>query len=183
MAKYPKPVTKYYTKRILIQMNNISFGKISDSNQICFFTKIKFNTLNIPVMITNYQSINYAINNINFVNIYINNKLYKIEFGKAKYFNEDYNLGVIQIKENKKINYLECDDNLHESIYILNYNIENDIEVTYGIVKDINNSEILFSSYLNKNEKNIPIFNLYNNRFIGIQSMNNKYYNKGILYY
>jgi len=116
MVDYPKPVSKQCTERIILaQMNNF-FYKIKDFNIICFFTKIKYKNLNIPVMITNYQIINYIANN-NEINIYINNELNKIEFGKGKYFNKDYDLAVLEVKDNKKINFFVLDDNLYINEY------------------------------------------------------------------
>ena len=191
MRDYPKPISREYTQRILEQMNNISFGKIKDSYQICFFTKINFKNINIPVLITNYHIINYIANN-DYINTYINNELNIIELGKAKYFNEEHNLAVIQIKDNKKIKYLEFDNNLFdkeiekyyhkETIYILNYDNKNDISVIYSIINNINKSEIIYSSYFNKNNYILPIFNLYNNKLIGIQINKHKYNNKGLLF-
>ena len=71
MEEYLKPVSKQSTQRILEQMNNILFGIIKDTNQICFFTKFKYKNINtsMSVMITNYQIINYIANN-NHLNIY-----------------------------------------------------------------------------------------------------------------
>ena len=63
MSEYSKPVSKQCTQRILEQMNNNLFGIIKDIHQICFFTKIKYNNIKIPVMITNYNIINYIANN------------------------------------------------------------------------------------------------------------------------
>ena len=103
MIEYPEPISKQCTQKILEQMNN-SFDKIKDNNLICFFTKFKYKDLNIPVMITNYQIIHYAIHNLNKINVYINNELMEIEFGKTKYFNKHYDLAIIQIKENNNIN-------------------------------------------------------------------------------
>ena len=191
MTQYPKPLSKQCMQRILEQMNNNLFCMIKDIHQICFFTKIKYNNIKIPVMITNYNIINYIANNNN-INIYINNEINKIEFGKGKYFNKDYSIAIIETKENYKINYLELDDNLFineyqnyynkESIYILNYN-KNDIEVSYGIINNINNSEIIYPSYYNKNNNHIlPIFNLTNNKLIGLSINNYIYYNKGLLF-
>ena len=84
MDENPKPVSKKQTMIILNQMNN-SLYKIKNNDMMCFFTKIKFKNINMPIMVTNYQIINYAINNINNINIFINNELNKIEFGKGKY--------------------------------------------------------------------------------------------------
>ena len=190
MVEYLKPVSKQCTKTILEQMNNISFGINKQTNQICFFTKIKYKNKNIPVMITNYQIINYIANN-NYINIYINNELNKIEIRKGKYFNKDYDLAVIQIKNNNKIKFLELDENVYEkeienyynneSIYIIDYN-KNDISVVYNIINNINNYEIFYSRYLNNNDNILPIFNLSNNKLIGIHIKNSKYYYKGLLF-
>ena len=193
MEEYLKPVSKQCTQRIFEQMNNISFGIIKYTNQICFFTKIKYKNINIPVLITNYQIIDYIANNNKYLNIYINNELNKIEIGKGKYFNKDYDLAIIQIKENDKINFLDIDDNIYkkeienyynkESIYIINYNNKNEISVAYSIINNINNYEIFYSRYFKNNNNNIlPIFNLSNNKLIGIHIKNSKYYYKGLIF-
>ena len=150
MVEYLKPISKQSTQRILEQMNNNSFGIIKDTQQICFFTQIKYENINMPVMITNYQIIKYIANNNN-INIYINNELNKIGIGKGKYFNNDYDLAVIEIKNNNKIKYLKLDENIYEkeienyynneSIYIIDYN-KNDISVVYSIINNTNNYEI-----------------------------------------
>ena len=150
MIENLKPLSKQCTQNILNQMNNNLIGKIIFNNNnifLCFFTKIKYKTRNILVMITNYQIINYTVNNNDYINVYINNNLTRIEFEKIKYFNKEYNLAVIQIKENNNINYFELDEYLYlkesesfyynESIYILNHNNKRDITVTYGIIKHI----------------------------------------------
>ena len=113
MVEYLKPISKQSTQRILEQMNNNSFGIIKDTQQICFFTQIKYKKINMPVMITNYKIIKY-IENKDYINIYINNELNKIEIGKGKYFNKDYDLAVIEIKNNNKIKFLELDENIYE---------------------------------------------------------------------
>ena len=192
MYEFLKPISKQSIKRIYDQMNN-SFNKIINNDTICIFTKIKYKNNFIPVMITNYQIINYISNNNN-INIYNNKEANKIEFGKVKYFNKDFNIAVIQIKENNKINYLEIDDYLYkkdiealynkEPIYIIKYNDKNDITVTYSIIRSITNSEIIYSSYSNKNNNNniSIIFSLSNNKLIGIYNHEYKYYNKGLLF-
>ena len=191
MVEYMKPISKQSTQRILEQMNNISFGIIKDTNQICFFTKIKYKNINIPVMITNYKIIKYITNN-NYINIYINNELNKIEIGKGKYFNNEYDLAVIEIKKNNKIKFLELDENIYEKeienynnnemIYIISYNNNNDINVVYIIINNINNYEIFYSKYFDNNDNILPIFNLSNNKLIGIHIKNSKYYYKGLIF-
>ena len=196
MSEYPKPISKQNTQRILEQMNPNLFGIMKDTRYICLFTKIKYHNIFIPIMITNYQIIHYSFSN--YINIYINNELNKIEFENIKhrnlYFNKDLDLAVVQIKENNKINYLELDNNLYEneidnhynkeSIYIIDYNNKNDINVTYSVINNIHNSEIKYSSYFNeKNNNNLSlIFNLSNHKLIGIFCNKFKYYNKGILF-
>ena len=193
MSEYPKPVSKQSTLKILRQMDTHLFGTIKDIHQICLFTKIKYKTINIPIMISNYQIINYIANNN--IDIYINNELNKIEIGRVKYFNIQYDLAVIEIKENNKINYLELDDNLYEkeienyyekeSIYILNYNNKNEFSVAYSIINNIYNSEIRYPINLKENNNFhyiFPIFNLSNNKLIGIHNNNRKFYNKGLLF-
>ena len=107
-------------------MNPNLFRIIEDTWHICFFTKIKYENIFIPVMITNYQIIDYAFNNN--INIYINNELNKIVFENIKnknlYFNKDLDLAVVQIKDNNKINYLELDNNSYEKEIEKYYNRE-----------------------------------------------------------
>ena len=193
MEEYLKPVSKKCTLKILEQMNSTSFGIIKDTFYICIFTKIKHKNMNmsIPVMITNYQIINFISSN-KYLNIYINNELNIIELGKLKYFNKEYDFAVIQIKENNKIKFLEVDDNINEkevdnyynkeSIYIINYNNKNDISVEYSIINNINDSEIFYSKYFKYSKNILPIFNFANNKLIGIHIKNSKYYYKGLLF-
>ena len=189
MAECVKLISKHCTQKILEQMNNC-FNKIKETNNICFFTKIKIKNIIIPVIITSYQIINNIANN-NKINVYINNELIKIELGKIKYFNKDYELAIIQIKENNKINYLELDNYLYlkeselyynkESIYIINCNNKNDIYVAYK--NNINNLELIIASNLNKDNINFSlIFNLANNKLIGLYDNNYNYRNKVILF-
>ena len=101
MEEYLKPISKQCTQKILDQMNSSSFGVIKDTYYICIFTKNKNMNVSVPVMITNYQIIHYKASN-KYLNIYINNELNVIELGKEKYFNNDYDLSVIEIKNNNK---------------------------------------------------------------------------------
>jgi len=184
MPEYLNPVTKQCTEKILEQMNN-SFKNIINTNLICFFTKIKYQNSFIPVMVTNYHIINYLANN-NSINIYINNEIHKIEIGKVKYFNSHYDLAIIQIKENNKIYFLQLDEFAYvkdselyynkEQIYIINYNKKNDITVSYSIIRNINNTTLIYSkpSFQNNNKMQL-IFNLSNNKLIGKYENNSEY--------
>ena len=136
-------------------------------------------------MVTNYHIINYLANN-NSINIYINNEIHKIEIGKVKYFNSHYDLAIIQIKESNKIYFLQLDEFVYvkdselyynkEQIYIINYNKKNDITVSYSIIRNINNTTLIYSkpSFQNNNKMQL-IFNLSNNKLIGKYENNTEY--------
>ena len=89
------------------------------------------------------------------------------------------------------INYLELDNDIYEndsglnyykeSIYIINYN-NKDISVTYGIINDINKLQLKYIGNIDINSHGLPIFNLSNNKIIGIHINKSKYYNKGIFF-
>ena len=190
MSEYPKPITKQNIKKILAQMSE-SFYKIKNIELICFFTKIKYKKIRIPVMITTYEIINYTTIN-NSIDILINDELNTIKLGNTKYFNRNNNLAMIEIEKNKNINYIELDEFLYEkefekyynkkSIYIFNCNNEKDITLTFSVIHDIYKSEILFPTNFIKTNNNIaPIFNLYNNKLISLYKYNYKFHNKGIL--
>ena len=194
MEEYPKSVTKKCTKKILEQLDN-SIYKVCQNkgnNGFCLFTHIKYKKKHIPVLITTYEIINEIyISNHNCINIQKNNDVITIEFGKTKYMNKSFDLSVIEIKKNiaDKINFLEIDESLYEKEPELNidkeslYIIQNNNCVTYGVINNIFNSEIIFSCNINsKNNYYSPIFNLSNNKMIGIYKNKYKYYNRGIFF-
>ena len=145
---------------------------------IGFFSHIKYQNKNIPVLITNYQKIYLSKNDS--IKVRINNETKIIEFGKTKYFNELYDLSIIEIKENKnnKLYFLELDENIYEKdseinynnnqIYIIHYAYYKTIYATFGKIKDINYSKLLYRCKSNLNLKDFPIINLSNNKLIGI---------------
>ena len=186
MELYPKSLTKKSHQKILEQMNN-SFCTIKDKKDIGLFCYIKYNHNKIPVIIIN----NYINNEeyLNIINIILNNKDEIIEIDDIIYKDKINNISIIKIKNinNKNIKYIEIDDKLYEkeseiyykneSIYILQ-NIKNDILVSYGIIKEIKKNEIIYTGNINSNYS--LIFNLNNNKLIGIHKNTNNYYNKGI---
>jgi len=190
MENYPKPMTKQCMQIIIDQMEH-AFYNIKDKNGnagIGFFCYIKNKSKNIPVLIINNYKIDEEYNNE--INIISNNNLKTIKIGE-KYRNKEYNISIIEIKENINNDYyfLEIDDKsfkneseidlYKESIYIINTNDANNVLVSYGIINDLNKKEIVYSSNITKNSL---IFNLSNNKILGIGGINIKYYNKGLTF-
>ena len=193
MEDYPNPVTKQCTQKILDQMNKNFIYKINVTEEkflIGFFCKIKNKNKKIPVMIIN----NYILyeENKDIINVSINNEMKKIKFGNTRYLNKEFNISMIDIKEDKDIdiNYLEIDSNISgkdsdlkyykESIYIIQPYNENEASVSYGKINNITKSQLIYNGNLNSNSHGLPIFNLSNNKIIGIHNNKSKYYNKGI---
>ena len=191
MDEYPRPINNHYLTKILDQMNN-SFCKINEKDgnfEIGFFCFVKIREKNIPVLIIN--------NNIKLeeykdkIEVSINGKNKTIKLGNTKYQNEDYNMIILEIKENKKdkINFLEIDDAIYntnsemyynkEPIYIIQFAKIKDIFLSYGVIKDMNKSHIIYSSEINHNSKLSLIFNLSNTKLIGKHETILKNYKQG----
>ena len=186
MEDYPKSVTKRCTQTILDQMNNNFIYKIQEKDgnfSNGFFCHIKYQNKYIPVVIINNHIIKDDI-----INVLINNDIKKIKLGKMCIINNEYNISIIEIEKNIDfINYLELDNSIYEneselnynkeSIYIINYNNKKDISVTYGMINNINNSQLIYTGNIDINSHGLPIFNLSNNKIIGIHLNKSKYYN------
>ena len=52
----------------------------------------------------------------------------------------------------------------------------NNILISYGVIKEINNNKIILNRNIKSNYNFSPIFNLYNNKLIGIYWGNKKIY-------
>ena len=199
MDNYPKSITKECTKIIYNQMNN-SFYEIQGKDSkfgVGIFCKIRIKNKNILVLMTNYQLLDeeYIENNLG-INIKIDNTLNFIKFGNKRicYINKDYNLSIIEIKENIKftINFLEIDETLYEkhspilynkeTIYIIHHNEKNQISVSYSIMAYINKFNLNSFGNIKSNKAISPIFNLKNNKIIGIYMNNSKYFIKGLYF-
>ena len=191
MEAYPKPVTLKCHQTISEQMYviNNSFYKRNNIKEFGFFCKLKYNQKIIPAII-----INDYINDENFfntINVTINNKEEIIDIDDIIYKDKKLCLSIIKIKKcnNKNIKFFEIDDEFfgkdpemyyrNESIYCIQYTKENTF-VSYGIIKEINNNEIIYTGKINSNFS--LIFNLNNNKLIGINKNICKYYNRGILF-
>ena len=185
MEVYPNSVTKQCHETILNQMNN-SFVIINEKD-IGIFIHINYENKDIyAILINNY------INNKDYKDtkkIKINNKDIILELEDIIYKNKEDNISIIKLKrKNKNINYIEIDDKLYEdkiyynnkeSIYIIQYKNINDILISYGLIKEINNNKLIYIG--NIKYEICFIFNLCNNKLIGIHNnSNNKYFKNGI---
>ena len=157
---YPNVISYDCTKTIIEQMEKyICKIKINENIGTGFFCKIpfpdKYNMLS--VFITNNHLINEEIlyaKDIN-IDLYIYEEIDKIKLklnDRIKYTNKDYDITIIEIKENEINNFLELDENIindivnnnnknknyeDETIYIIQYP-ENQLSVSYGIINGIN---------------------------------------------
>ena len=124
-----------------------------------FFCKIPFPDLNnmLPVFITTNSIINneilYEDNVIIEINIEEENKTRKLNlYNRMKYTNEEYDITIIEIKNEDEINnFLELDDDIindifnnvnnnknyiDETIYIIQYP-KGELSVSYGVLDNI----------------------------------------------
>ena len=165
MKVNPDPVSQACLEKILEQTKNSIF-QIYRSNEktvlgIGFFCYIKYERKKIPVVIIN----NYEIDkdDIDSIKIFKEKEEMEIKLGNIRFKNEEFNVTLIEIEENKKykINYLEIDERLYkkdyenyfynDSLYIIKYfNIKN-ILVSFGRINDIcNNNNFKYYGYNNK---------------------------------
>ena len=204
LAGYPNVISYECTKKIIEQMErNICKINIGMNQGTGFFCKIPFPNENnmLPVLITNNHIINSDIlykKNIKIkLDIKEEENIKEIILNKRmKYTNEEYDITIIEIKEEDNINnYLELDDiiindilnninknkeYINKTIYIIQYP-ENNLSVSYGIL-----DKIYEDKKYNFNHKcstrggssGSPILNI-NNKIIGIHKEGTKQYNKG----
>ena len=202
LTGYPNIIPYECTKKIIEQMeNNICKIKIGNEQGTGFFCKIPFQ--NMKVFITNNHIINenilYKKGGKISLKIKIENEIKIINLdNRKKYTNKEYDITIIEIKDNDNINnYLELDDGiikdiLHnnnlneeyidETIYIIQYP-ENKLSVSYGILGQIYEDKkynFIHRCSTKGGSSGAPILNI-NNKLIGIhkEGYNNKY-NKGL---
>ena len=113
-----------------------------------------------------------------------------IELDNIIYKNIDDNISIIKLKEkDNNIKYIEIDDKIlenesemnydNESIYIIQYDNIDNILISYGVIKEINKNELIYTGNINSEFKFSPIF-LFNNKLIGIHNNNENYLKKDI---
>ena len=179
MEEYPKSITKRCLEKILDQMNN-SLYRVNEKDgkfETGFFCYIQNKQKPIPTLIiNNYNKLNDYKDNIK---VSLNNESMTLELGETKYYNKDYKMTLLEIKENikNKIKFLEIDDIIYnnesemyynkERIYIIQWNKMKNISFLTGEIKYINKFEIFHSIAIKSNEDVSLIFNLNNNKLLG----------------
>ena len=202
-----EPLSLKQTEKIIEQMKSNSICRVNNKGT-GFFVKIPYKSKLLPVLIATNQAINiYDILCNRNISLHLNNEIKTITLDKNRlmYTNAKFDITIIEIKEedNLKNKYLELDDEiinflkldktklkkkegpnyLYDSIYILNYNKNKDIFVSYGKLLDINNSKLFHKCNLKEDSSGSPICLMNSQKLIGIQSENSKQnkYNKGLL--
>jgi len=197
MSKYPKPATRQNISKIKEQIDYPIYEiiKNNETSGIIIFSYLKNEMKNIPVLISSYDIINekYLLNKKR-INISLNrSKNLTIELGKFKYMNKKYGISIIEIKSDlcDKINFIQLDDSLFEenselfyqgeTIYIIHYDHNKEKSVSFGVINDLNDSNIVIFGNLSKKSIGAPVFSLSKNKLIGIYKESSNYYNKGII--
>ena len=120
-------------------------------------------------------------------------KTIDLEIKRNTYFNKDYDITIIEIKDEDMIkDYLELDDNLFQdnseiiyknnSIYTLHYQNGKNACVSYGSLYNIDKYYIMHNCSTDNGSFGSPILNLHNNNVIGmIKKDPNFNYNVGTL--
>ena len=156
-----------------------------------FFCKLPFPDNNnlLPVLISCYQTINESILKKDKISISTYNKK-NIEINldnRIKYFNKEYDIAIIEIKDkdgidnyfdvDKKILEKNIDNYIGESIYLLYYPDGKDMQISYGIIKENNKDNNFNFNHLccaGSGSLGGPIINLLNNKVIGMHISENK---------
>ena len=199
MIDYPKATLQARIEEISNQMKNSIYTIYKEDGKtkigIGFFCYLNFKKDNIPVVVINHFE-NFELYEEIFGSIKIikNKTIKEIKIGHTRIKNKIFNLSILEVKYNikDKILFLKTDkidtqyyDN-KESIYIIQYfNIKN-IKVSFGIIDTINNSSEFkyFGDVESENSKYSLIFNLFNNKLIGIHNQKiSKNVNKGLFFH
>ena len=154
-----------------------------------FFTKIKYQSQILPVLVTTSHVIkNTDINNKEKIKILMYDekdfKYIKIDDSKLIFTDDKLDITIIEIEENKEkiYNFLEIDDKMNKdrlkankSIYILNYPKINNIIKSKGILSEITDKYLFHSCKIEEGSLGSPILASDNNKVIGINCENYNY--------
>ena len=163
-----------------------------------FFCKIPFKNETIKVFMTNYHVLNKEVlKNIKKLNLLLNDEkeviIIDLRINRKFFFNKEYDITLMELKEEDKIkDYLELDDNLFnnnseiiyedKSIYILQYPNGKNACVSYGVLNNISEYNIMHKCCTDNGSSGSPILNLETNKVIGIHTKGTSFnYNMGIL--
>ena len=155
------PVNIEGTKKILDQlMNCICKIQIKGTYTTGFFYKFSYKKQAIKVFMTNYNALNEKDFGENKkLNLSLNEeketKTIDLSIERKTYFNKDYDITLIELKDEDKIkDYLELDGNLfqdnseniykNKSIYVLHYQNEKNACVSYGLLHNIDKYKIIY---------------------------------------
>ena len=188
-------ITKNGIQTILEQMNNSIFKTIEKGGKFHFgyFCNLIYQNKKIHAIIVHNILNNEEFDNSQ-IKILINNKEKSIELGEISFRDKLHNTIIIEIKENKNdnFNFIEIDDRLYEQeaemlfnkdpIYIIQYYDIKNISVAFGQLKNFENNQLLYYGNLIPNYNCSLIFNLFNNKLIGIHNTNVNKYNKGLFF-
>ena len=198
IEKYPKTISSKGMEIISEQMKKkVCRISIKNDRGTGFFCKIPYPDDNnlLSVLITNNHIIDESIlENEKNILISMNNKDKEIELeDRIKYTNKEYDITIIEIKEKDEIeDFLELDNNIRnkinksyigDTIYVLHYPRSEEIGVSYGLFKGVNNHKNYFFNHLCSTEKGSsggPILNIKNYRVIGMHKGTNKEDNNNI---
>ena len=177
-------VTLPCAEKIVEQMkNNVCKIRIKDAQGTGFFCKIPYPDMNnmLPVLITNCHVINEEILNKKGINIVIstqddvNIKEMKLDH-RIKYTNKEYDVTIIEVKEEDNINsFLELDDTLLEDVLNdknknLSY-IEGTLVESSGTLQNISEERkylLIHNCRTGAGAGGSPLLNVRNNKVIGI---------------
>ena len=193
-----EPVGIEGIKTILDQlMNCICKIKMKERLGTGFFCKIPFEKETIKVLMTNYHILNEKdLKENQILNLTLNNDkealTIDLKIKREFYFNKEYDITLIELNEKDKIKeYLELDDNLfqdnieinykNKSIYILHYQNGKEVKVSYGLLNNIDKSNIIHNCIIDNGSPGSPILNLKSNKVIGIHYKGLNNYNIGTL--
>ena len=183
----PLPATIEKTAIILEQMQKtICKIKTKNGKGTGFFCSIPYKKKKLTVLITSNHLINEKmIQQNSIINLFLNDdkeeKNIELNENRRIYTNKEYNITIVQIKKKKdKIRkFLELDENVfrdspdifNETAYIIQYPkilTEQKAAVSYGIVKEIDDYDIIHFCCTESGSSGAPILSLSTNKVIGI---------------
>ena len=170
------------TEKILSQIKNSIFEiKYNNKSTTGFFCKIDHGKGTINSLIINYNIIDPKINKDNkTLNLSLNDGKEKKEINlnlQRKIYNiEKLDITIIEIIKEDEIDnsvLLELDDNLYQDfseklLYILQYKIEKEASVSYGVNMGGDVNKISIDSDMDICSLGAPILNLTTNKVIGV---------------